>query len=196
MRAPIAWKDLQKVYLGFLSARSSSDNDLWLAIWQRFLEHSYFRRRARQIARTRLRALNRTADSEFDLLAVALTMFAKRIQAPCDTETVQRIRHDFRGWLTSVLVEDCQSALLSMPRYARQRRRHLATDSSMPDSIHIRAHELVARLADPQRSVLLLHLSGLSLSKIAEALDLSSSRVDCLIRIGVEMLRWQLLRHR
>ncbi len=196
MRGPSSWKDLRKVYLTFLSVRSVAGADLWQAVWQRFVEHPYFRRRARQIARTTLRPLDRTASNEAHLLAMALMIFAKRLRSHCHSESIQHIRDDFRGWLTSALVEDCQSALFSMPRCARQPHRQLATDSDIADAIRIRAHAIVATLADPQRSVLLLYLCGLGPSKIAEALDLRRSQVDRLIRSGVELVRWQLRRRR
>ena len=186
-----SWKDLQEAYLAFLSVRSKSDTALWLAVWQRFIEHPYYQRQARKTARATLRVADRPMLA--DLLAVAMMLLAKRIQAPCDTETTHRISHDFPGWLQAILVEDCQSAYV-MPKCAGHQRRSGPIDPDVPDAIHIRAHELVTGLADPQRSVLLLHLSGFSPPQIAEVLELSQSHVDRLIHSGLKSLRSKLRR--
>src|SRR4029453_13108925 len=191
MAAQSSWRDLQRAYLAFLNDSSSSRGDQWLAVWQGFCEHSYFRRRMLETARATLRSSKRTAVSEQELIATALMTFAKRIQSRCDTKSIVHIRDKFRGWLGSALIEACRSARSSFVDCDPQPHGQFAVDPEKADAIHIWAHAAVARLRDPQRSILLLYLCGLSPRRIAEKLDLEPSQVRRMIRGGVKRLLWR-----
>ncbi len=195
MGARSSWKDLQNAYLAFLGGRPSSEGSHWLAIWQRFIDHPYYRRQARQIARTFVRCADSTGPTELDLRTALMMLLARRIQSRRDSKTTYRITRDFPRWLQSILFEDCRLAC-SIRFGDKLSCRDGPIDPGVLDAIPLRVHELISELADPLRSVLLLYLSDFTPFRIAESLDLDQTQVDRLIHSGVAILVSRMRRHR
>ena len=195
MGARNSWRELQKAYLAFLCGKPSSRDSRWLAIWQSFIEHPYYQRQLRLIVRDIIRHASDVGPTERELRMALTMVLAKRIQSRRDLESVQLIKHAFPDWLKSALLEDCRFAC-TLSLDATLSPGEPSVRYGIAEKIQLQVHEIAANLADPLRSVLLLHLLGFTPSRIARSLDLNRSHVDRLIRSGLELLALRLRRRR
>ena len=185
--APL-WEDLRdKLVAAVLAAKGSAG--LWLRIWRCVVEHPWYRVELAHCANDELAGGVRSPESQAEAGRLAAELLAKELRRYTGIVTDQGESNQFGSGLKRVLRTSCRAAIQRSVGESRPTHGRAAPESAAARERRVDASLAIARLREPERSILHLHAKGLALEEIVDRLLVTRSEAQCALRHGAGLLR-------
>jgi RNA polymerase sigma factor (sigma-70 family) len=198
-----SWQDLYgrwKNALDEWAGQEPQNPSHWFSIWRMIIGHAWFQKILRECAGYEIISSRLPPDLADDLAQEVVLLFAGKLARQPDLGMdTQLARQKFPAFLGTIVRNDCRHVA------RRLRRQFLRSPTcAWPQRFEDCAGAKISRvelsleieeLQDPQRTILLLHVKGMTLREIAQEIPMNYSKVCREFHHGQRQLAELLNRH-
>lgn len=193
-KRPGSWQDLKREFLLQIDDAPAQTAGLWLDVWRLLIEHPWYQEQLAACARQEMRRVRAPDEWLDDVKQDAMLLLARRLRLAPDLRIDRRrAREHFPGWMGTIIRRHCQEALRRMRRLHHRTQEILDQDIGREPRLALEAKidlsMMLDKLAEPERTVVVLSAKNWSLREIADALEFSYWKTRRIHLRGLEQLR-------
>lgn len=180
-----SWQDLYGRWKNSLDERAGNDPQKpghWFSIWRMMIGHAWFQQKLHDCAGFEILSSRLPPDLVEDVEQDVILLLAGKLARQRNLGmNIELAKHKFPAFMGTIIRNDCR-------RVARRLRRQFLRSPTCPspqrfEDCSVDRTSLVEltleieELNDPQRTILLLHVKGMTLKEIAQKIQMDYSKV-------------------